>query len=318
MAFQTNLGNVSGQSTNKPPFFNGTNYTYWRTRMEIYMCAHELDAWKSIFSGYTPPMKDRYPVTTATTSTTSDLVPKTLLELDPNETRDFQANKKAMYAIICAIDSNEYNKISGCDTAKEMWDKLEVMHVGTNLVKESKINMLTREYELFKMEKGGEKMVRKFLRVLPRSWQPKVTALTQTDLKKLSLDELYGSLLTHEMDMKVFEEDEEEDKKKRRAVAFTSVKETSESEESSSSDEDVAMPARRFNKFLKKKGGKKFQKFRNLKEESLKKKDEVIYYECNKPGHIKPNCQKLKKQHFKKKDGKKAMVAATWSDDESS
>ncbi|WP_375619070.1 hypothetical protein, partial [Bartonella sp. AC134YNZD] len=199
--------------------------------MEIYMCAHELDAWKSIFSGYNPPMKDRFPVTIASTSTTTstELTPKTLLELDPNETRDFQENKKDMYAIICAIDSNDYNKITSCDTAKEMWDKFEVMHAGTNLVKESEINMLTREYELFKMEKGGEsisslydrftniinnlkalgktypleEMVRKFLRVLPRSWQPKVTALTQTDLKKLSLDELYGSLLTHEMDMKV-------------------------------------------------------------------------------------------------------------------
>ncbi|WP_375619028.1 hypothetical protein, partial [Bartonella sp. AC134YNZD] len=178
----------------------------------------------------------------------------------------------------------------------------------TNII--NNLKALGKDYSL-------EEMVRKFLRVLPRSWQPKVTALTQTDLKRLTLDELYGSLLTLEMDMKVFEEDEEEDKKKRRVVAFTSVKEVSDSEESSSSDEDMAMLAKRFNKFLKKKGGRKFQKFR--KEESLKKKEEVICYECNKPGHIKPDCPRLKKpQYFKKKDGKKAMVAATWSDDESS
>ncbi|GAV87747.1 zf-CCHC domain-containing protein, partial [Cephalotus follicularis] len=46
-----------------------------------------------------------------------------------------------------------------------------------------------------------------------------------------------------------------------------------------------------------------------------KDEKEVICYKCNKPGHIRPDCPKLKK----KKDKKKAMIA-TWinSDDSSS
>ena len=37
-------------------------------------------------------------------------------------------------------------------SAKEIWDRLQVTHEGTNQVKESKINMLVHKYELFKMK----------------------------------------------------------------------------------------------------------------------------------------------------------------------
>ncbi|XP_037496348.1 uncharacterized protein LOC119371036 [Jatropha curcas] len=43
-----------------------------------------------------------------------------------------------------------------------------------------------------------------------------------------------------------------------------------------------------------------------------KEPSEVVCYECNKPGHIKPNCPKLKRKSKKEKP-KQAFVAA-WSD----
>ena len=52
----------------------------------------------------------------------------------------------------CALDVNEYNRISICTSAKQVWDKLEITSEGTNQVKESKINLLWREYELFFMK----------------------------------------------------------------------------------------------------------------------------------------------------------------------
>ncbi|GAV59425.1 zf-CCHC domain-containing protein [Cephalotus follicularis] len=61
-------------------------------------------------------------------------------------------------------------------------------------------------------------------------------------------------------------------------------------------------------KNFSKKQLKKFQS-KGDSSKSDKEEKEVICYECNKPGHIKPNCPKLKK----KKDKKKAMIA-TWSD----
>ena len=63
-----------------------------------------------------------------------------------------QLNAKAMNILYCALDANEFNRISTCMSAKKIWDRLEVTHEGTNQVKESKINMLVHKYELFKME----------------------------------------------------------------------------------------------------------------------------------------------------------------------
>ena len=45
-------------------------------------------------------------------------------------------------------------------------------------------------------------MVRKILRSLPKQWEAKVTAIQEAkDLSKLPLDELIGSLMTHEITM---------------------------------------------------------------------------------------------------------------------
>ena len=43
----------------------------------------------------------------------------------------------------------EFSKIMSCETAKQIWDQLELMYEGTNKVKDAKINLLTFEYESF-------------------------------------------------------------------------------------------------------------------------------------------------------------------------
>ena len=62
-----------------------------------------------------------------------------------------QLNAKALNALFCALSPGEFDRVSSCTTAKEVWEKLEVTHEGTNQVKESKINMLMHEYEMFIM-----------------------------------------------------------------------------------------------------------------------------------------------------------------------
>ncbi|GAV75517.1 UBN2 domain-containing protein, partial [Cephalotus follicularis] len=127
---------------------------------------------------------------------------------------------------------NEFNRISSCDTAKEMWDLLEVTYEGTNQVKESKISMLVHEYKLFLMHDNesisdmftrvttifsslknvgksypDQELVRKILRFLPNSWTQKVTAIEEAkDLSTLPLKQLLISLMTHETMMKNHEQ----------------------------------------------------------------------------------------------------------------
>ncbi|GAV60838.1 UBN2 domain-containing protein, partial [Cephalotus follicularis] len=133
-----------------------------------------------------------------------------------DDRKKVQLNAKAKHVIICALNSNEFNRVSSCATAKEMRDRLEVTYEGTNQVKDAKINMLVREYEMFSMKENenisgmfvrftniinslqslnkcytNSEMVRKILRCLPKSWMPKVTAIEEAkDLTTLPLEEL--------------------------------------------------------------------------------------------------------------------------------
>ena len=72
-------------------------------------------------------------------------------ELDANNLKLAQLNAKAMHTLFCALGENEYIKVSLCENAKEIWDKLQVSHKGTDRVNETKIGMLTHEYEFFSM-----------------------------------------------------------------------------------------------------------------------------------------------------------------------
>ncbi|GAV90671.1 UBN2 domain-containing protein, partial [Cephalotus follicularis] len=151
-----------------------------------------------------------------------------------------------------------------------------VTYEGTNQVKESKISMLVHEYELFIMHDNesisdmfirfttiinslknlgksysNQELVRKILRCLPKSWTPKVTTIEEAkDLSTLPLEQLLGSLMTHETTMKNHEHVEV---KKKKSIALKVSKEESESDE----DGDVALITSQFKKFLKSQKGKK-------------------------------------------------------------
>ncbi|XP_075100233.1 uncharacterized protein LOC142176427 [Nicotiana tabacum] len=62
--------------------------------------------------------------------------------------KDFCAKK----ILVCGIGSNEYSRISSCEIAKEIWEALQTTHERTTQVKQSKIDMLTTEYEFFRMK----------------------------------------------------------------------------------------------------------------------------------------------------------------------
>ncbi|GAV84529.1 UBN2 domain-containing protein, partial [Cephalotus follicularis] len=98
-------------------------------------------------------------------------------------------------------------------------------HEGTEQVKNAKLALLNRDYELFKMQPnesiknlynrllditngllglgkvfGQDELVRKLLGCLNDEWEPKVTAIEESkDLKTMEIEELLGSLMTHEV-----------------------------------------------------------------------------------------------------------------------
>ncbi|XP_070002024.1 uncharacterized protein [Nicotiana sylvestris] len=124
--------------------------------------------------------------------------------IDP-DWKAVEKNFRATKILVCGIGPEEYNRISAYNTAKEIWEALQTAHEGTTQVKQSKINMLTTEYELFRMKDDesiqdmhtrfisiinelhslGEtiprnKLVRKILSILPSPWESKVNAIIES------------------------------------------------------------------------------------------------------------------------------------------
>jgi len=123
------------------------------------------------------------------------------------------------------LSPNEYTRVSECESAKEIWDALQVAHEGTNQVKHSRIELLMRKCELSEMGDKEtimemythfthsinelkslgksfsiEELMREILRFLPQSWEAKVTAIQEAkDMNKISLDELIGNLQMYEL-----------------------------------------------------------------------------------------------------------------------
>nr|XP_016446729.1 PREDICTED: uncharacterized protein LOC107771796 [Nicotiana tabacum] len=79
-------------------------------------------------------------------------IPKTRKELNNADRKAIEKNFCAKKILVCGIGPDEYNRILACHSAKEIWEALQIAHEGTTQVKQSKICMLTTEYELFRMQ----------------------------------------------------------------------------------------------------------------------------------------------------------------------
>ena len=95
--------------------------------MRIFLSSTEFDIWQIIEDGYKRPPTPRFSWT-------------------EGEKRAFTINAKAMNIIFCGLNEKEYNRVSLCQSAQEIWLLLDVTHEGTNQVKESTISNLTHKY----------------------------------------------------------------------------------------------------------------------------------------------------------------------------
>ncbi|MQL79249.1 hypothetical protein Taro_011682 [Colocasia esculenta] len=66
------------------------------------------------------------------------------------------ATTKGVYLVVYFIEISrkEFNCISACTIAKEMWDKISLTYEGTNKVKKIKVDILIAKYKQFKMALG--------------------------------------------------------------------------------------------------------------------------------------------------------------------
>ncbi|XP_019241007.1 PREDICTED: uncharacterized protein LOC109220995 [Nicotiana attenuata] len=325
-----------GTSALRPPYFIGQYYTHWKARMETFIKSYDVKVWRVIKKGDFPLLQSK-----------SEKKPEGQVSTEPLDIDDYidehmvivQINSKAKNLLYNSISGEEFEKISSCDTAKEMWDKLEVTYEGTSKVKETRINRLIRDYELFQMKEdesikdmfgrfskiagdlksfgrpysSGEQ-VRKILRSLPTLWQPKVVALEYGDLDKLSYDELRGDLIAFEQTH--LKKHGHEEKKKSVVSKSTIAESESEAEEEGDKHEDdIALFSRVVSNTTRRstKNGRVNSSSRKGNEISEQENNDRKCYKYGNYGHIQANCPELKRKLSK--GNRKRKSSSVWSDE---
>ena len=232
---------------------------------------------------------------------------------------------------------------------KLLWTILQTTYKGTKVVKDSKLQRLTKSFEEIKMEEDesfdefyaklkdivnstfnlGEtilepKIVRKVLRFLPERFHAKITAIEELkDIDKIPLIELVGNLQTYELGLTRIDKSS-----KSKSMA---LKAKSSDTNKSSDDEDSKMKSyitRKFKKYMKIANGKGLDKDRRQSSSSQfksqdKGKKDARYgnqytipsgpkcFGCQGFGHMKQECTT-----YLKTIGKNKALAATLSDTE--
>jgi len=158
----------------------------------------------------------------------------------------------------------------------------------------------------------------KFLKSLNRTWQPKVTAITESqNLATMTMAALFGKLREHEFELGRLNEEEDIGRKKNIAFKFGVVKGKKQKEEEySNDDENLSLMIKKFTKFMKAKGK---NQFKNNKKDSQGSSSNFKCYGCGEYGHVKVDCPNSKKSEEKKGRKffkKKAYIA--WEDNASS
>ncbi|XP_074557881.1 uncharacterized protein LOC141813795 [Curcuma longa] len=336
-----------GHSTTRPPFFEGSNFAYWKSRMEYYLKT-EVDMWFSVTEGFTEPTDENGKVLESS-------------RWSPDQKWKSQANAKAVVTLQCGLSSEQLIKVGPFRSAKELWDKLIELNEGTKDSRVAKRDLLINQMQNFMMKEGetvsqlhgrfkellnglhaiGERLenrdlIRYALKSFPRDtlWSSMVDAYkVSRDLSTVKLDELFCELELHEqanashkekgIALVAGEKSKKKEKKKERKEETSSDSSCgSDSDEESSSSEmanfvrKIMRRSRRFNK----NDVKKMLTDKNKRGEfhdNSKFKTDVVCYECHKKGHVRNDCPKLKKQEEKLKKKKKALKA-TWDDSSSS
>ena len=89
-----------GQSLLIPPLFDGTNYAYWKVRMNVFLQALGELVWQVVEVGWIKPKEA--PV-----------------DWDEETIKAANFNSRALNALFCGVTNEEFKKISSMEVAKE-------------------------------------------------------------------------------------------------------------------------------------------------------------------------------------------------------
>jgi hypothetical protein len=104
----------------KPPFFDGEDYCMWSDKMRHHLTSLHESIWDIVeFGAQVPQVGDK--------------------DYDSDEAAQIRHfNSQATSILLASLCREEYNKVQGLKSAKEIWDVLKITHEGDEVTKITK------------------------------------------------------------------------------------------------------------------------------------------------------------------------------------
>jgi hypothetical protein len=302
----------------KPPYFDGTGYNQWKTKMFGYLSAIHKDLWKIIEVGC-EILEDGEATT-------------------PVQAYVLQRNYQALNILHSSVSPEEFDKIEDSHTTKDAWDTLQVNHQGSRKVRESRIKTLEDEQSLFSMKKdetvkemynrmkkiinqikslGGDKwgdreIVDKLLTVyIARDVTLPSLIRAERGFKHFTAENVLGRIEAHHdqlkwvkinQDLADLQEQAAKNnglalqaklKGKEKSTQSSNNDDSSDGEDDELDDEQMAFFIKNFRRVPRKSN---FQNFGKNKHESRRRSSKP-YFGCKKIGHFIADCPEEKKKN---------------------
>jgi hypothetical protein len=279
----------------KPPIFDGEDYSMWSDKMRHHLTSLHASIWDIVeFGAQEPSVGDE--------GYDSDEVA---------QIRHF--NSQATTILLASLSREEYNKVQGLKSAKEIWDVLKTAHAGDEVTKITKREMIEGELGRFMLNQGEEPQAmynrlktlvnqvrnlgstkwddHEMVKVILRSLiflNPTQVQLIRGDpkYKLMSPEEVIGKFVSFELMIKGSKQIIERGTTSTPEVQPVAFKATEEKKEESTSsrlpidaskldNEEMALIIKSFHQILKQRKGKYY-----------KPHSKKVCYKCDKPGNF--------------------------------
>jgi hypothetical protein len=118
----------------KHPHFDGEDYSFWSHKMRSHLFSLHPSIWEIVENGMHFDSTDN---------------PMIINE-------QIHKNAQATTVLLASLYRDEYNKVSGLDNAKQIWDTLKISHEGNDATMITKMELVEGELGRFAMIRGEE------------------------------------------------------------------------------------------------------------------------------------------------------------------
>jgi hypothetical protein len=283
----------------KPPFFDGEDYNMWSDKMRHHLTSLHTSIQNVVeFGVQVPSVGDE--------------------DYDSDEVAQIHHfNSQATTILLASLSQEEYNKVQGLKSAKEIWDVLKTAHEGDEVTKITKREMIEGELGRFRLNQGEDPQAmynrlktlvnqvrnlgstkwddHEMVKVILRSLiflNPMQVQLIRGNPRYtlMSLEEVIGNFVSFELMIKGSKKIIELDDPSTSEAQPVAFKVTEEKKEESTSsrqpidaskldNEEMALIIKSFRQILKQRRGKDY-----------KPRSKKVCYKCGKPGHFIAKC----------------------------